>query len=205
MTSTPLLSTLTGAQLSRSCRKRETNMDTGKEENMQGEGEWKREPRRSEERRESGRYEGEGYRHALVPLNWSMNTSHKTRLTPYTSSLHVKGRLYCPGLTAHLTCLDWKKGDISVPVSPLTPSLSLTNQLAGHFFCKYNFFTLVLNSEQAALGCFIFSLREKTVHSSYFCVCSGFEPQEWPCSFNAGLMYVSGHCATGLITLRKYC
>lgn len=166
MTSTPLLSTLTGAQLSRSCRKREKNMDAAKEEHMQGGGEWRREARRNEERRESGRYEGEGYRHALVPLNWSMNTSHKTRLTPYTSSLHVKGRLYCPGLTAHLTCLDWKKGDISVPVPPLTPSLSLTNQLAGHFSCKYNFLTL--NKQHSDVSFLAWGRKQNTPVTSVF-------------------------------------
>lgn len=98
----------------------------------------------SEERRKSGRLGGEG-----IPFRFGafQYTGHKNRLAPYTSSLHVKGRLHCPGLTAHLTCLEWKKGEISPPVSPLKPTLVLTNQLAVHFSRKDDLFTLGLNSE----------------------------------------------------------
>lgn len=37
----------------------------------------------------------------LMSEHWPQN-----RLASYTSSLHVKGWLYCSGLTAYLTCLD---------------------------------------------------------------------------------------------------
>lgn len=93
---------------------------------------WRRAKEGSEDGRERKKerkweaLEGRGYRYALVPLKWSLYTSHKTRLAPYTSSLHVKGRLLCPGLTAHLTCLEWKKWEISLPPSrPSPPSCTL--------------------------------------------------------------------------------
>lgn len=97
-----------------------------------------------------GGMEGRGHRYALVPLNGSLHSSHRPWLVPYTSCLHVKGRLLCAVLTAHLTCLQWKKGGISLPVAPLAPPLDLTNQLAGHFSRKVHFFTLMLSSERAA-------------------------------------------------------
>lgn len=134
------------------------------EREREGGGQWWEEARRGGRNGRHG--EGRGHRHALVPLNWSLNTGHKTRLAPYTSSLHVKGWLHCWGLTAHLTCLVWKKREISLPVSPLTTSLVLTNQLAGHFSRKDDFFRLVLNGEQEALGCLSFSQREREVLSS---------------------------------------
>lgn len=134
MTSAPLLSTPTGAQLpglspiSAGPAQKELLKVGGKHgcEERGKRTRWSKNKRgKQEEMRNGGKVggmNGRGHRHALLPLNWSLNTGHKTRLAPYTSSLHVKGRLHCLGLTAHLTCLDWKKGDISLPVSPLTAS-----------------------------------------------------------------------------------
>lgn len=119
-------------------------------------------------------WEGRGYRHALVPLNWSLITGHKTRLAPYTSSLHVKGRLHCPGLTAYLTCLDWKKREISLPVSLLTPSPVLTNQLAGHFYLQtssYWIFKFSPEGERAVLLFWIWSSRISTGGEEGFKAC----------------------------------
>lgn len=66
-----------------------------------------------------GGWDGWRYRYALLLLNWSLHTSHKTWLAPYTSCLHVKAPHHCWGLTAHLTCLEWKKGGIfSCPSLP---------------------------------------------------------------------------------------
>lgn len=92
------------------------------DENVESGGEFKKETRRREKGvRKGGKVGGDTVTLWCLSIEvWTPAT--KTRLAPYTSSLHVKGRLHCPALTAHLTCLDWKKGEISLAASPLTPS-----------------------------------------------------------------------------------
>lgn len=115
-----------------------------------------------------GGIEGRGYCHALVPLNGRLHTRHKPWLAPYTSRLHVKGRLLYSILTTHLTCLRRKKGEISLPVSAFAPSQHLTNQLAGHFSRKDDFFTLGLNIERQLLQWVVCSRRVKQKVSKGF-------------------------------------